>query len=89
MEQEKEKKQKVTTFKLTEELTEALDGIAARDHCTKDAAIRRLIDLGLKADEEIQALRKHVIHRVAVRETKRHEAKDSPPKHTLRRPQSA
>ena len=59
MEKPASKKQKVTTFKLTDELTHALDLIAARDGCTKDAAIRRMIALGLETDTdtEIQALR--------------------------------
>lgn len=42
------KKEKVTTFKLTEDLTKALDAIKHRDGCTKDAAIRRMIILGLE-----------------------------------------
>ena len=65
------KKEKVTTFKLTEDLTKALDAIKHRDGCTKDAAIRRMIILGLETDAEIQALRHEASHRVAVRSQKK------------------
>lgn len=79
MESDPPKMQKVTTFKLTEELTAALDAIAKRDGCTKDAAIRRMILLGLETDEEMQAMKKHAKHRVAIRESRE----------GTRRPQSA
>lgn len=68
MEDERKKKQKVTTFKLTEDLTRALDVITDRDGCTKAAAIRRMIMLGLETDTEIQELKQHAKNRVAARE---------------------
>lgn len=72
MDKETAKKQKVTTFKLTEELTQALDAIAERESCTKDAAIRKMIQLGLETDEEIQVLRRDASRRVARRESEPH-----------------
>lgn len=52
---DKSKKEKVTTFKLTPELTAELDRIKDRDECTKDAVIRRMIRYGLMVDEQLQA----------------------------------
>ena len=68
MEDERKKKQKVTTFKLTEDLTRALDAITDRDGCTKAAAIRRMIMLGLETDTEIQELKQQAKSRVATQE---------------------
>ena len=48
------KKEKVTTFKLTPELTAELDRIKKRDECSKDAVIRKLIGYGLMVDEQLQ-----------------------------------
>lgn len=68
MDEDKTKKGKVTTFKLTEDLTKALDAIAERDGCSKDAAIRRMIALGIKADIKIRALEEDAIQRAAKEE---------------------
>jgi len=68
MEDERKKKQKVTTFKLTDDLTRALDVITDRDGCTKAAAIRRMIMLGMETDTEIQELKRQAKSRVAKRE---------------------
>lgn len=59
-----EKKEKVTTFKLTEDLTRKLDLLSERDSCTKDAMIRRLIAYGLLVDEELQRMIPVAVKRV-------------------------
>lgn len=71
MEEEPQKKQKVTTFKLTEDLTRALKKISERDGCTKAAAIRRMVMLGIETDVELQELKHEAKHRVALREQKK------------------
>lgn len=65
------KKGEVTTFKLVPEMTRALDAVKHRDGCTKDAAIRRMIQLGLQVDMEMQALIAPTAKRQALRELRR------------------
>ena len=60
-----DKMQKVTTFKLTEDLSRELDLIKDRDGCSKDAAIRRMIQLGLQVDRELQHMTNKAVWRVA------------------------
>lgn len=65
---------KVTTFKLTEDMTAELDVVMARWECTKDASIRRLLRYGLKVFAEMEKMTDIAAARVALKEP--HETRD-------------
>lgn len=69
---------KVTTFKLSEDMASELDVVMSRWECTKDATIRRLLRYGLKVHAEMERLSDVAAARVAGKEP--HEAKDDSPR---------
>lgn len=60
----------VTTFKLTTEMSEALNALKDREGCSKDAMIRRLLQYGMKVYEEMERMGESAATRVASHETR-------------------